>query len=113
MSGFLADPVNNVPFLSGTVQWLREYPYSLANLLCSMILSTAALGVLLGLNETHPELCHRPDRGRWLGKYLMRKVTRGLAFNDISYQLISRNNDTDRQISIVRQALESSPLAPK
>lgn len=83
LSGFLADPVHSLPSLFGPgslfggadgVRWLRSFPYALPNLLCSAVLSTAALGVILGLDETHPQLRHRPEPGRRLGKYLARTI---------------------------------------
>lgn len=85
LSGFLADPVHSLPGLFGPgsrlggadgVQWLRSFPYALPNLFCSAVLSTAALGVILGLDETHPQLRHRPDPGRRLGQYLVRTIMR-------------------------------------
>ena len=83
LSGFLADPVHSLPGLFGPgslfggadgVQWLRNFPYALPNLFCSVVLGTAALGVILGLDETHRQLRHRPDPGRNIGRYLVRMI---------------------------------------
>ncbi|KAI5465036.1 major facilitator superfamily domain-containing protein [Mariannaea sp. PMI_226] len=85
MSGFLADPVHSLPglfgpgsFLGGAngVQWMERYPYALPNLVCASVLITAAIGISLGLDETHPALRHRTDIGRWVGKFLLSKITR-------------------------------------
>ncbi|KAF5009307.1 hypothetical protein FDECE_4454 [Fusarium decemcellulare] len=89
LSGFLADPIHSLPGLVGPgsplggargVQWLKSFPYALPNLLCSTILSIAALGIVLGLDETHPQLRHQPDPGRRLGKLMVRKLLRRKAF---------------------------------
>lgn len=96
LSGFLADPVHSLPnlfgpgsFLGGAdgVQWLTNFPYALPNLLFSMVLGTAALGIVLGLDETHPQLRHKRDRGRQLGKLMMRKIGRHHS-SEYSYQPI-------------------------
>jgi hypothetical protein len=85
LTGFLADPVHSLPgifgpgsFLGGDdgVQWLRDFPYALPNLFCSVILTTASFLIILGLDETHPQLRHSPDAGRRLGKLLLRIILR-------------------------------------
>ncbi|TQN66325.1 putative membrane protein, partial [Colletotrichum shisoi] len=85
LSGFLADPVRTLPGLFGPdslfggahgVQWMRAFPYALPNLSCAVILGTATLGIILGLDETHPQLKHQPDAGRRLGKHIMRTTLR-------------------------------------
>ncbi|WZH49525.1 major facilitator superfamily domain-containing protein [Fusarium acuminatum] len=65
-------------FLGGAdgVQWLRDFPYALPNLFCSVILTTAFFLIILGLDETHPQLRHSPDPGRRLGKLLLRIILR-------------------------------------
>ncbi|KAL3479508.1 major facilitator superfamily domain-containing protein [Aspergillus californicus] len=80
ISGFLADPLGSfsqkdVPRANG-VQWLIDFPYALPNLFFATVLGTAALVVILGLDETHPQRKSRPDRGRRLGKLLMRRSLR-------------------------------------
>lgn len=106
LSGFLADPVHSLPGLFGPgslfggadgVQWLRSFPYALPNLLCSTILGIAALGVILGLDETHPQLRNRPDPGRRLGKYLLRTIT-GRQPSECSYD--SKGSDMPSTTSI-------------
>ncbi|SPO01778.1 related to permease of the major facilitator superfamily [Cephalotrichum gorgonifer] len=83
LSSFLADPVHSLPGLFGDdslfggangVQWMKHFPYALPNLFFAILLSTAALGVILGLDETHPHLRYQTDPGRKLGKVIMRKI---------------------------------------
>lgn len=85
LTGFLADPVRSLPsifgpgsFLGGSkgVEWLKTYPYALPNIFCSAILTTAFLLIILGLDETHPQLRYKPDPGRRLGKLLLRIILR-------------------------------------
>jgi hypothetical protein len=74
MSGYLADPSNSLPWLFGSVTWTRVFPYALPNIVCASILASAALAIMLGLDETHPQLRDRRDPGRALGRLLLRKV---------------------------------------
>ncbi|KXJ87489.1 major facilitator superfamily domain-containing protein [Microdochium bolleyi] len=87
LAGFLADPVRALPSVFGPGgilggerdgdgnRWLLAFPYVLPNLLFASVLGTAALAVVLGLDETHPRLQGRPDRGRRLGKAIMWRYT--------------------------------------
>lgn len=85
ISGFLADPYHSLPGIFGPgsllggaegVQFLKHFPYALPNLFCSAVLAAAAVVVVLGLDETHPQLQHRQDPGRRLGKFLKRTMWR-------------------------------------
>lgn len=60
LGGILADPVGSYPTLFGNgsifggkngVWWMKRWPYALPNLLSALFLFTAALGVILGLEE--------------------------------------------------------------
>lgn len=96
LSGFLADPIHSLPSIFGPgsliggtdgVQWMIKFPYLLPNLICSMILGTAAFGIILGLDETHPHLRHRLDRGRQLGNLIVRTILKRQN-SDYSYKAI-------------------------
>ncbi|KAI8648239.1 MFS domain-containing protein [Fusarium keratoplasticum] len=85
LSGFLADPIHALSSLFGPgsffggvdgVRWMRSFPYALPNLFFAIILGAAALGIILGLDETHPQLRHRRDLGRALGKSIMATIMR-------------------------------------
>ncbi|KAH8202403.1 hypothetical protein TruAng_003476 [Truncatella angustata] len=85
IGGLLADPVISLPSVFGPgsvfgghdgVGWMRDYPYALPNLVCALLLSIAVVGVILGLDETHPMLRHKHDRGRELGSLLARSIFR-------------------------------------
>ena len=93
LSSFLADPVHSLPGLFGRgsliggadgVQWMRYFPYALPNLFFATLLGTAALGVILGLDETHPHLRHRTDPGRKLGRLIMGAIIRSR--NPVDYR---------------------------
>ncbi|KAF7555543.1 hypothetical protein G7Z17_g2084 [Cylindrodendrum hubeiense] len=107
LSGFLADPINSLPNIFGPgsffggedgVYWMTRFPYALPNLFSAVILLTAALGIILGLEETHPVLRHKPDRGRQLGKILTRKILR--RGSDPSYEPLQAEIDDDATISV-------------
>lgn len=94
LSGFLADPINSLPSVFGPgsilggkngVGWMISFPYALPNLVSAIILTSAACGIIFGLDETHPQLRHQPDRGRQLGKFLGRKLL-GRKEQDYSYE---------------------------
>lgn len=85
LSGFLADPIHSLPSLFGPgslfgglkgVAWMSTFPYALPNVVFAVVLGAAALGIVLGLDETHPQLQHQPDRGRQLGRLFISKVLR-------------------------------------
>ncbi|KAI8648386.1 hypothetical protein LRP88_02154 [Fusarium phalaenopsidis] len=85
LSGFLADPIHALSslfgpgsFLGGVdgVRWMRSFPYALPNLFFAITLGAAALGIILGLDETHPQLHRRRDLGRALGKSIMATIMR-------------------------------------
>lgn len=85
LSGFLADPIHSLSSLFGPgsllggtdgVRWMKTFPYLLPNLFFAIVLGTSALGIILGLDETHPKLRNQRDRGRDLGKLLVRKILR-------------------------------------
>ncbi|KAI1614881.1 major facilitator superfamily domain-containing protein [Exophiala viscosa] len=105
LSGFLADPVHSLPSIfgpgslfggKGGVLWMTKFPYALPNLMFAIILGTAALAIILGLDETHPQLRHQPDRGRRLGRLLVRRLLRGkadeYAYHPIHYDTSAASN---------------------
>lgn len=118
IGGFLADPITSLPELFGPgtvlggrdgVAWMRAYPYALPNIVCAFLLTFAAIGVILGLDETHPMLRDRPDRGRRLGNLLWRNIFRQRNHNgpdDHRYTLLtdgSENVERDSQLLVAYQ----------
>ena len=85
LGGILSDPFNSYPalfgpgsFLGGSdgVWWMKQYPYALPNLVSAMFLCISTTAVFLGLEETHEVLRYRPNRGRIIGKWILRNVFR-------------------------------------
>lgn len=85
LGGVLADPIQSFPQIFGPgsllggkngVHWMRTFPYALPNLVSGIFILISALGIVLGLNETHAALKNKPDHGRRLGKYLARVLLR-------------------------------------
>lgn len=85
LGGFLAEPITSFPGIFGPgslvggkdgVAWMRLWPYALPNLFSAFFISISALGVILGLDETHAVMKYEPDYGRKVGKFLVSKVLR-------------------------------------
>ncbi|KAF6805931.1 major facilitator superfamily transporter [Colletotrichum sojae] len=122
MSGFLADPIHTLPRLFGPgslfggadgTHWLKSFPYALPNLLCFSVLSLAALGIILGLDETHPQLRHQPDAGRRLGKHIMLKLLRLWSPNH-GYDRIPEDDAAVASTSrLLDDEAGSTPIKPK
>lgn len=77
MGGALAMPVKSYPSVFSTGGLFEQYPFLLPNLVCVTILIFGITNGILFIEETHPELKHRRDRGRELGDYLVRLVVGG------------------------------------
>ena len=121
LSGFLADPVQSLPSLFGPgsllggadgVKWLRDFPYALPNLFFAIVLSTASLAIILGLDETHPHLRHRPDYGRRLGKLIMGAILPGWLFGHTSSEHQAVPCSSTSQL-IINEVDEASVLPPE
>ncbi|KAK1456085.1 hypothetical protein CCUS01_10265 [Colletotrichum cuscutae] len=121
LGGFLADPIESLPsifgpgsFLGGEdgVEWMMRFPYALTNFVCSSILMIAALGVVLGLDETHPLRRHRRDRGRDLGRFLLRKVFR-MESPPNEYHLVGNANEPAEAGDVEDQTSSSKPVEDK
>lgn len=76
MGGALAQPCDNYPdiFPRGTI--FDRYPFLLPNLVCVAVLIVGIMAGLLFLEETHEEKCRERDRGREVGHWLLRKLSR-------------------------------------
>ncbi|KAK9772417.1 putative Major facilitator superfamily (MFS) profile domain-containing protein [Seiridium cardinale] len=122
IGGFLADPVASLPNVFGPgspfggrdgVAWMQQYPYALPNLVCAVLLTVAAIGVILGLDETHPMLRHKPDRGRKLGTLLVRTLFRKQDTKSRDahhYAPIANNNNNNNTDEPEAELLIASPL---
>ncbi|KAK4989206.1 hypothetical protein LTR50_003420 [Elasticomyces elasticus] len=78
MGGLLADPVGSYPGLFGKgstfggkdgVRWMQK-----PNIVSAVILVVSALGVILGMEETHYVLSQRRDYGLLCGRWIARRV---------------------------------------
>jgi hypothetical protein len=74
------------------VRGMKKFPYALPNLLFSFILGMAALAGILGLDETHPDLRHRRDCGRQLGKHIIPKILRDRTSEHFYHRLLDNNS---------------------
>jgi MFS family permease len=74
MGGALAQPCISYPWLFNQDSIFGTYPFLLPNLVCVVILLFGIAIGMLFLEETHAEKKHRPDWGRKLGNFLLRKA---------------------------------------
>ncbi|KIV94343.1 hypothetical protein PV10_02117 [Exophiala mesophila] len=83
LGGFLADPINSFPTVFGPgssiggkegVRWMTAFPYALPSVVNAIFISTSAIFVVFGLDETHAAMQHKPDMGRRLGKWIWQRL---------------------------------------
>jgi hypothetical protein len=84
---------------------MKAFPYALPNVLSATFILSAAILLILGLDETHPALRDRPDYGRKVGKYLQRMLFRRGKQEEYEYSEIG--NDLGNQLEL--QDVDSSP----
>ena len=81
----MADPINAFPGIFGPntliggkdgVAWMRYWPYAFPNLFSASFIFVAGIAVILGLDETHQVMRHKPDWGRKLGTYIFNALFR-------------------------------------
>lgn len=73
IGGALAQPSDSYPNLFSTGGLFGRFPFLLPNLVCAGILATGVVIGLLFLEETHEIKKHERDRGRELGKWIVRQ----------------------------------------
>lgn len=122
LSGFLADPIHSMPnifgpgsFVGGAdgVQWMAKFPYALPNIASAIFLAMSAMLIILGLDETHPELRHRPDPGRQLGRAIVR-LFKGSSEPDVAYEAIPRDDPaTPRDSNLIGDEEDARAAEPE
>lgn len=80
MGGSLAMPCESFPSMFPRGGLFDEYPFLLPNLVCVVVLVLGILNGVLFIEETHPDLKHKRDRGREVGDYLLQKVGNFISF---------------------------------
>ena len=118
VGGFLADPLTSFPSIFGPgsliggadgVGWMKTYPYALPNLFSGIFILTSALGIVLGLDETHEALRHRTDHGRQFGKWLYNRLSR----TKQTYEYTRLHDIADSQANDVDlEELSRTPVKP-
>uniref|UniRef100_A0A0B7KGP9 Major facilitator superfamily (MFS) profile domain-containing protein n=2 Tax=Bionectria ochroleuca TaxID=29856 RepID=A0A0B7KGP9_BIOOC len=112
MGGFLADPINSVPWLFGPdsllggkngVEWMTSYPYALPNIVCATILLFSLSVVVFGLDETHPALKHKRDYARNLTGIVACKFFKKQKGSAYAYEAVTTSPDLET---------ETTPLIP-
>jgi hypothetical protein len=89
----MADPIRTFPGIFGPntviggkdgVAWMRYWPYAFPNLFSAVFIFAAGIAVVLGLDETHPVMRHKPDFGRRLGKYIAKTFSHKRSYHEYS-----------------------------
>ncbi|RVD85074.1 uncharacterized protein DFL_003405 [Arthrobotrys flagrans] len=70
LGGMLAEPVSHYPEYFSKGGLFDKFPYLLPNLVCTAICFIGAVNGILFLDETHPELIDKLDRGRNIGFWI-------------------------------------------
>ncbi|EPS45535.1 hypothetical protein H072_489 [Dactylellina haptotyla CBS 200.50] len=70
VGGMLAEPVKHYPKYFSPDGLFGKFPYLLPNLACFIICCVGVINGILFLDETHPELIDKPDRGRDIGYWI-------------------------------------------
>jgi hypothetical protein len=73
LGGALARPCDNYPTLFSPSGLFGRFPFLLPNMVCAGILATGVVIGLLFLEETHEIKKHERDRGRELGRWMVRQ----------------------------------------
>lgn len=116
LGGLLADPAGSYPHLFGPgshlggskgVWWMVHWPYALPNLVSAVFITTSALAVLFGLEETLESIRGtRPDLGlrtsRWISRTIFHNAT------SRSYDELSNQDQGDIELNA-----PNSPLRKK
>jgi hypothetical protein len=111
----MADPINTFPGIFGPntviggkdgVAWMRYWPYAFPNLFSALFIFVAGIAVVLGLDETHPVMRHKPNWGRRLGTYIGNTLFR----RHSSHQYSRLAESDDRYTTSID--LETHPHAP-
>ncbi|KAK6331377.1 hypothetical protein TWF730_004459 [Orbilia blumenaviensis] len=76
LGGMLAEPVSHYPEYFSKGGLFDRFPYFLPNLVCASICIVGALNGILFLDETHPGLIDKPDRGREVGFLIQDALSR-------------------------------------
>jgi len=105
LGGWLQSPVPTFPGLFGKnsvfggadgVQWMLKYPYALPNLVFFNVFVFSICLVKFGLEETHMERRHLPDRGLQIGRTFARFMMNKFWRRDTTqYQEIDHATDIE------------------
>lgn len=112
LGGTLAMPCEAYPWLFPKGGLFDNYPFLLPNLVCVVILMLGIMNGLLFIEETHPDLKHKRDRGREAGEILLEKF-RGkrskFDFNDKSGSSTDETDDLNFDPPPGYRSTENSP----
>ncbi|PSN73752.1 MFS general substrate transporter [Corynespora cassiicola Philippines] len=108
LGGFLTDPSVSINKIRDTSSqgtkgsgFKAKFPYALPNLTCALLIGVSALVVIFALEETHPALQDKQDRGRRFGKWVYSRVLSN-AYYKHRYQQLPRADDVELSSPQVR-----------
>lgn len=116
LGGWLADPVESYPETFGPggsiggkegIRWLMKFPYALPNVVNACFLTTSALAILFGLEETLESLRNKPDYPLRFTRKIVRLVTGRRASRE--YVIISGGNGSATATDVELQSPTAEP----
>ncbi len=127
LSGYLAQPVDNLPWLFGSngafntagnpegVEWAMKYPYALPALMTASVLSVSLILAILGLKETLSGRESLNDPGLIVGRAICRLISRfGPNTQRNGYVAIGNEGDTSsEEVELCEEKLGMPTTPPK
>lgn len=111
LGGLLADPANSYPDVLGKVDFFRQFPYALPNLVSALFLFFAVVSAWLCLEETLDARAGQVDWGREVGK----KIGSGLSAcfsrqrNRNAYERLATSDDGNNSFEMSPNHLQAPP----
>lgn len=111
MGGLLADPAASYPSVFGNIQWLKQFPYALPNIVSALLLLAGTLGVFFGLHETLDSIRHKEDFGSKCGRKIVQIFSRRNS-SEYSHSYAALSDDDNNQETFGDDLEMSSPSSP-
>lgn len=113
MGGALAMPCEAYPQVFAKGGLFDKFPFLLPNLVCVFILVLGIVNGLLFIEETHPDLKHKRDRGRETGDLLWQKFCRRRSSTGFREKTSYSTSDADELVFDPPPGYKSTENSPQ